>query len=72
MTEETLSEETTAEPEETAGADVEELDDDELIRVLEALLLVYGPGEAAEQLECLEREAAEAIPEPKSWAKESQ
>jgi ParB/RepB/Spo0J family partition protein len=42
---------------------------DSKVQILEALLLVYGPGEASEQLEFLEREAAEALPEPKSWAK---
>ena len=50
MTEETLSEETTAEPDETTGADVEELDDDELIRVLEALLLVVDTPVSTETL----------------------
>lgn len=40
--------------------------------MIEALLMVYGPGESAKQLELLKREAEEAIPEPKSWAKESQ
>lgn len=40
--------------------------------IIEAFLLVYGPCESAKQLELLKREAAEAMPEPKSWAKESQ
>lgn len=38
--------------------------------IADALFLIYGP-DAMSQVSALEREAAEAIPEPKSWAKES-